>query len=96
MAKVTVTICDVCKQRIATRVCPICGKDLCEADTKVFSVDIGLRFGPRFEIYTGYMCEDDYRKLEANLGKVLAKISEVIKPQIESVIKESAQALPQQ
>ncbi len=91
MAKVTVTICDVCKQRIATKVCPVCGKDLCEADTKTFSVDVGLRFGPRVEIYRGYMCEEDYKKLESNLGKILGNLSETIKPQIDDVIKQSVQ-----
>ena len=86
MAKVTVTICDVCKQKIATRTCPVCGKDLCEADTKSFAVDVGLRFGQRMQIYNGYMCEDDYRKLEGNLGGTLAKISESIKSTIRSII----------
>ncbi|MCL5009859.1 MAG: hypothetical protein M1433_02695 [Candidatus Parvarchaeota archaeon] len=89
MAKVTVTICDMCKQRIATKTCPVCGRDLCEADTKVFSVDVGLRFGPRVEVYHGYMCDDDYKKLETNLGKTLGKIGEKIKQEIDGVISES-------
>ncbi len=89
MAKVTVTICDMCKQRIATKTCPICSKDLCEADTKAFSVDVGLRFGPRIEVYHGYMCDEDYKKLETNLGKTLSKIGEKIKQDIDSVVSES-------
>ncbi len=89
MAKVTVTICDICKQKVATRTCPVCGKDLCEADTKSFAIDVGLRFGQRIQIYNGYMCEEDYRKLESNLGGALAKISETMKGQIDNIIKES-------
>lgn len=89
MAKVTVTICDACKQKIATRTCPVCGKDLCEADTKSFSVDVGLRFGQRMEIYHGNMCEDDYKKLEGNLGGTLGKISEKLKQDIDGVVKDS-------
>ncbi|MCL4391366.1 MAG: hypothetical protein M1284_01725 [Candidatus Parvarchaeota archaeon] len=92
MAKVTVTICDICKQKIATKTCPVCGKDLCEADTKSFAVDVGLRFGQRMQIYNGYMCEDDYRKLEGNLGGTLAKISDSIKSQIDNIVKESVGA----
>jgi hypothetical protein len=92
MAKVTVTICDMCKQRIATKNCPVCNKDLCEADTKTFSVDVGLRFGTRLEVYHGYMCDEDYKKLEGNLGKTLTRLSEKIKPEIDGVVKESAGA----
>ncbi len=92
MAKVTVTICDICKQKIATKTCPVCGKDLCEADVKSFAVDVGLRFGQRMQIYNGYMCDDDYRKLEGNLGGTLAKISESLKSQIDNIIKESVAA----
>ncbi len=89
MAKVTVTICDICKQRIAVKTCPVCSKDLCEADTKAFSVDVGLRFGPRVEVHHNYMCEEDYKKLEGNLGKTLNKLGERLKPEIENVVKES-------
>ena len=89
MAKVTVTICDVCKQKIATKTCPVCGRDLCEADTKSFSVDVGLRFGQRTEIYHGYMCEDDYKKLDQNLGHTLGKIGEKLNAEIDGVVKDS-------
>ena len=89
MAKVTVTICDMCKQRIATKTCPVCSKDLCEADTKAFSVDVGLRFGPRLEIYHGYMCDEDYKRLEGNLGKTLGKVGEKIRSEIDGVVKDS-------
>ena len=44
------------------------------------------------QIYNGYMCEDDYRKLEGNLGGTLAKISESMKSQIDNIIKESVGA----
>jgi hypothetical protein len=92
MAKVTVTICDTCKQRIATKTCPVCNRDLCEADTKSFSVDVGLRFGPRIPIYHGYMCEEDYKKLETNMGQTLTKISENVKSNVDGIIKQSVNA----
>ncbi len=90
MAKVTVTICDICKQRIATKTCPICGRDICDVDTRTFTLEFGIKFGPKIDVYEGYMCEEDYRKLQENLPKVLSKLSEKLSPQvIEEVLKEA-------
>ncbi|MCW1291959.1 MAG: hypothetical protein QXX36_02150 [Candidatus Rehaiarchaeum fermentans] len=90
MAKVTVTICDVCKQRIATRTCPICGRDMCDVDTRSVTLEIGLKFGQRMNIYETSMCEDDYKKLQDRLPAVLSKLIEKVSSQtIESALKES-------
>lgn len=89
MAKVTVTICDVCKQRIATKTCPICGRDICDVDTRSVTLEFGLKFGQKITVYEGYMCEEDYRKLQDRIPSLLSKLSEKLPPQaIESILKE--------
>jgi len=89
MAKVTVTICDVCKERIATSQCPICGRDLCKPCTKYLSIELGVKFGPRLEFFRGSMCADCYKKIERNYKQIITRLSTELEPSVLRVLKES-------
>ncbi len=98
MAKVTVTICDICKERLATSTCPICGKDLCKTCTKNVSFNVNVKFGPGIEFFRGTMCDDCFRKIERKYKEILKEIASKIEPEMVNIIRKYAteEAQPQQ
>ena len=89
MAKVTVTICDTCKERIAVATCPICSIDLCKPCTKHLSIELGVRFGPRVEFFKGAMCSECHKKLERNYKHIVGQLSTELEPSVLKVLKDS-------
>lgn len=87
MAKVTVTICDTCKERIAGAACPVCGKDLCKPCTKTVAVEMGVRFGPRVEFFKGTMCSGCYKTVEHNYRDLISKLSAEVEPGVLRVLR---------
>ena len=94
MAKVTVTICDACKERIAMSSCPICEIDLCKPCTKNLSMELGVKFGPRAEFFKGAMCSGCYKKVEGNYKNIIAKLSTELEPNVSKVLKDSVGTIP--
>jgi hypothetical protein len=87
MANVTVTICDVCKDRIAAAACPVCAKDLCKPCTKTVAVEMGVRFGPKLEFFKGTMCSGCYKKVENNYRHVITQLSSEVEPGVLKVLR---------
>ncbi|MCW1300953.1 MAG: hypothetical protein QW507_02940 [Candidatus Nanoarchaeia archaeon] len=87
MAKVTVTICDICKERLAISTCPICGKDLCKTCTKNVSFNLAVKFGPALEFWKGNMCDDCFRKIESRYKEIIQELSTKIEPEVVNVVK---------
>ncbi|RLG18661.1 hypothetical protein DRN75_01165 [Nanoarchaeota archaeon] len=88
MAKVTVTICDVCKERIASGACPVCGKDVCDHCTKILSIEMGIKFGPRVEFYKGPMCMECFKKAEANYKEILEKLALDTNKRVDTILRD--------
>ncbi len=91
MAKVTVTICDVCKERIAVAKCPICGKDVCNQCSKEFEVFIATKFSKPIEFWKAKMCKDCYNKLDEKGEEFLKLIREKLSDKLNEIAKEVLQ-----
>lgn len=87
MAKVTVTICDICKERIATGTCPMCGKDLCKPCSKTLTMELGIKFGPVVEIVKETICDSCFRTLETGYKDIITEVAKYVQPQIPTVLK---------
>ena len=87
--EVTVRICDICKERIATGKCPLCGRDVCKPDTQTFVIEMGLKWrGPAIEVYRENICAVCAKKLEQHSKEILTKLAEEIRPKVNEVLRE--------
>ena len=90
--EVTVRICDVCKERIATGKCPLCGRDVCKPDTQTFVIEMGLKWrGPAVEVYRENICAICAKKLEKNSKEILTRLAQELRPKVQEVLKEFVQ-----
>jgi hypothetical protein len=87
MAKVTVTICDICRERIATATCPMCGRDLCKPCSKVFTLELGIKFGPSTEIVKQSICDACFKSLEAKYKEIIRDSAMVLQPAMPEILK---------
>lgn len=82
--KVARTICDLCTASVATTICVMCGRDVCEthAHNRVV-VDL-----PFFEVNFCF-CRDCYQKSGLDSGAVRKAVDEKLRPALDALFDEA-------
>ncbi|MCW1309370.1 MAG: hypothetical protein QXP04_01630 [Candidatus Nanoarchaeia archaeon] len=65
----------------------MCGRDLCKPCSKIFTLELGIKFGPSTEIVKQSICDACFKSLEVRYKDIIIDAASVLQPQMAEILK---------